>query len=58
VAAGHLGVLLDVAVLVLSSHLSSAPQTIAWWVGVGVAVLVTIAMVLAYRGNTVASAVA
>lgn len=50
--------LIDVAVLVLASHLPGAPQTVAWWVGVAVAAVVTIALVLTYRGVTVASALA
>jgi type VII secretion protein EccE len=50
--------LIDVAVLVLASHFPHVPQTVAWWVGVAVAAAVTIAMVLTYRGITVASAMA
>src|SRR5271157_2705612 len=51
--------LTDVAVLVLASHLPiQVPPTVAWWVGVAVAAVVTIAMVLTYRGITVASALA
>ena len=50
--------LFDVAVLVLASHLPDVPQTVAWWVGVAVAAVVTIAAVLTYRGITVASALA
>ena len=51
--------LIDVAVLVLASHLPvPASPTLAWWVGVAVAAVVTIAMVLTYRGMTVASALA
>jgi type VII secretion protein EccE len=50
--------LIDVAVLVLASHLPGVPQTVAWWVGVAVAAVVTIAAVLTYRGITVASALA
>jgi type VII secretion protein EccE len=45
--------LFDVGVLVLASHLPGAPQTVAWWVGVAVAAVVTIAVVLTYRGITV-----
>ena len=48
----------DVAVLVLASHFPGAPHNVAWWVGVGVAAVVTISMVFTYRGITVASAVA
>ena len=50
--------LTDVAVLVLASHFPRVPQTVAWWVGVAVAAVVTIAMVLTYRGITFASALA
>ena len=50
--------LTDVAVLVLASHLPGARQTVAWWVGVAVAAVVTITMVLGYRRITVASALA
>jgi type VII secretion protein EccE len=45
--------LLDVAVLVLASHLP-----IAWWVGVAGAAVVTIAAVLTYRGISLISALA
>ncbi|MCW2660299.1 MAG: Type secretion protein EccE [Mycobacterium sp.] len=48
--------LLDVAVLVLASHLPGARHTVAWWYGVAVAAVVTIAVVPTYRGITVASA--
>jgi len=34
---------LDVAVLALASHLPGARQTVAWWHGVAVAAVVTIA---------------
>lgn len=50
--------LIDVALLVLASRLPGAPQPVAWWVGVAVAALVTIAALLTYRGITVASALA
>ena len=50
--------LLDVAVLALASHLPGARQTVAWWHGVAVAAVVTIALVLTYREITVASALA
>jgi type VII secretion protein EccE len=50
--------LIDVAVLVLASHLPGAPQTVAWWVGVAVAAVVTVAIVVTYRGITIASALA
>ncbi|HUH70458.1 MAG TPA: type VII secretion protein EccE, partial [Mycobacterium sp.] len=49
--------LLDVAVLVLASH-CPLQQPVAWWVGVAVALVVTVVMVLTHRGITVASAVA
>jgi type VII secretion protein EccE len=47
-----------VAVLILARRLPGAPQPVAWWVGVAVAALVTIAALLTYRGMTVASALA
>jgi type VII secretion protein EccE len=50
--------LIDVALLVLASHLPRVPHTVAWWVGVAVAAVVTIAMVLTHRGITAASALA
>jgi type VII secretion protein EccE len=50
--------LIDVAVLVVASHFPRVPQTVAWWVGVAVAAVVTIALVLAYRRITVGSALA
>jgi type VII secretion protein EccE len=50
--------LTDVAVLALASHVPGAPQTDAWWAGVAVAAVLTIAMVPTDRGMTVASAVA
>jgi hypothetical protein len=50
--------LIDVAVLVLSSHLPRVPQSFAWSVGVAVAAVVTIGALLAYRTITVASALA
>jgi hypothetical protein len=48
--------LLDVAVLILVSHLPRAPQTVAWWVGVAVAAGVTIAAVPTYRSARARSA--
>lgn len=50
--------LIDVAVLALVSHLPDAWQAnhIAWWTGVGVAVLVTIVAVVTYRRTPLASA--
>ena len=51
--------LIDVSVLTLANHLPvPAPPTVAWWVGVAVAAMVTIAAVLTYRGITVGSTVA
>ena len=50
--------LIDVAVLVVASHFPGVPQTVAWWVGVAVAAVVTIAAVLAYRRITLGSALA
>lgn len=44
--------LTDVAVLVLASHFPRVPQTTAWWVGVAVAAVVTVAMVLTYRSRS------
>ncbi len=49
--------LIDIAVLVLPNHLPiPASPTVAWWVCVAVAAVVTIALLLTYRGITVASA--
>ncbi|EUA42681.1 putative eSX-5 secretion system protein EccE5 [Mycobacterium xenopi 4042] len=50
--------MIDVAVLALVSHLPDAWQAnhIAWWTGVGVAVLVTIVAVVTYRRTPLASA--
>ena len=50
--------LIDVAVLALASHFPGAKPTVAWWVGVAVAAVVTIAVLLAYRRMAVASALA
>jgi type VII secretion protein EccE len=50
--------LVDIAVLALVSHSPGAPRTVAWWVGVAVAAVVTIAAILTYRGITVAQAIA
>ena len=58
VAVDHLGVPIDIAVLILANHLSAPGRSIARWVGVAVEALVTIAAVLTYRGITVASALA
>ena len=43
--------LIDVAVLVLASHLPGARETVAWWVGIAVAAVVTIATVLPTVGS-------
>lgn len=50
--------LIDVAVLAIASHCPDAWQRnhIAWWVGVGVAALVTIAAIVTYRGIPLAAA--
>jgi type VII secretion protein EccE len=52
--------MINVAVLALASHWPDAWQTdhIAWWVGVAVALAVTIVALVAYRRNTLASALA
>jgi type VII secretion protein EccE len=50
--------LIDVAVLVVASHFPGVPHNVAWWVGVAVAAVVTIAAVLAYRRITLGSALA
>lgn len=50
--------LTDVAVLVLAGHFPRVSPTVAWWVGVGVAAVVTIALLLTYRGITFATALA
>jgi type VII secretion protein EccE len=50
--------LVDVAVLARVSHSPGAPRTVAWWAGVAVAAVVTIAFLLTYRGITVAPALA
>lgn len=52
--------LIDVAVLTLASHAPKAWQTnhIAWWVGVGIAALVSIVALITYRRVTIASALA
>ena len=50
--------LIDVAVLAVARHFPRVPQTVAWWVGVAVAAVVTIGFVLTYRGIPLASALA
>jgi type VII secretion protein EccE len=50
--------LIDVAVLVLACHLPRVQPTVAWRGSIAVAALLTIAVVVTYRGITVASALA
>jgi type VII secretion protein EccE len=50
--------LIDVAVLLVARHFPGAQQTVAWWVGVAVAAVVTIAVVLAYRRITLGAVLA
>lgn len=53
--------LIDILILVLASHCPQAWQgdnRVAWWVGVGLAVLVTVLSLVSYHGITVASALA
>jgi type VII secretion protein EccE len=51
--------LTNVVVLVWANHLPvPAPPKVAWWASVAVAAVVTIAMLVTYRGITVASALA
>ncbi len=51
--------LMDIAVLILAKHLSAPGRpTVAWWVGIAVAAVATIAAVFTYRGITVASTLA
>jgi type VII secretion protein EccE len=50
--------LIDVAVLLVARHFPGVPQTVAWWVGVAVAAVVTTALVLAYRRITLGSTLA
>jgi len=50
--------LIDVAVLLVARHLPGVRPTVAWWVGVAVAAVVTIAVVVAYRRITLGSALA
>jgi type VII secretion protein EccE len=47
--------LIDVGVLLVARHFPGVSQTVAWWVGVAVAALVTIAAVVAYRRITLGS---
>ena len=58
VAVDHLGVPHRRRGAGTGQSLAYAPPTVAWWVGVAVAAVVTIAVVLTYRGITVASALA
>ena len=50
--------LIGVAVLLVARHFPGVPQTVAWWVGVAVAAVVTIAAVVAYRRITLGSVLA
>ena len=53
--------LIDVVILVLASHCPASWQGnhhVAWWVGVGIAVIVTLLSLLTYHGLTVASGLA
>lgn len=53
--------LVDVLILVLASHAPASWQGtghVAWWVGVGVAALLTLLSIVSYHGITVTSAVA
>jgi type VII secretion protein EccE len=53
--------LVDVLILILASHAPDSWQgdnRVAWWVGVGIAVLVTLLSVVSYHGITVASGLA
>lgn len=49
--------LIDVAVLIVANRLSAPGRSTAWWAGVAVAAVATIAIVLTYRGITVIAAV-
>lgn len=53
--------LLDVLILVVASHCPQSWQgehRVAWWVGVGLAVVVTLLSIVTYRGITVTSGIA
>jgi type VII secretion protein EccE len=50
--------LIDVGLLVLAGQFLGGPQSATWWVVVAVAAVMTVALVLTYRGITVISAVA
>jgi type VII secretion protein EccE len=53
--------LIDVVILVLASHCPASWQGnhhVAWWVGVGIAVIVTLLSLVTYHGLTVASGLA
>lgn len=53
--------LVDVIILVIASHCPESWQgenRIAWWVGVGLAVVVTLLSIVTYRGITVTSGIA
>ncbi len=50
--------LIDIVILVLASHSPESWQAdhhVAWWIGVGIAVLVTLLSLVTYHGLTVAS---
>ncbi|WP_373138417.1 type VII secretion protein EccE [Mycobacterium marinum] len=52
---------IDLLILIVASHCPDSWQgenRIAWWVGVGIAVLVTLLSVVTYRGITVTSGIA
>ena len=53
--------LIDIVILVLASHCPESWQAnhhVAWWVGVGIAALVTVLSLVTYHGLTVASGLA
>ena len=50
--------LIDIVILVLASHCPESWQAnhhVAWWVGVGIAAIVTLLSLVTYHGLTVAS---
>ena len=50
--------LIDIVILVLASHSPESWQAdhhVAWWIGVGIAVVVTLLSLVTYHGLTVAS---
>ena len=53
--------LVDVLILILASHAPDSWQgdnRVAWWVGVGIAVVVTLLSIVSYHGITVTSGLA